>query len=130
MAEEYEVRVQGRFSAVHQLRLADGRLEPIHGHDWRVEVVFRGPRLKPTGVLIDFEEVAARLKDALADLEHGNLNTLPALAGQNPTAERVARLIFYRIGQHLDPDRPPAAVYVEEAPGCVAGYRSEYSETS
>lgn len=122
MAEAYEVRVRGRFSAVHQLRLADGSLEPLHGHDWNVEAVFRGPRLDAIDVLVDFEPVQAALDDVLTELHHGNLNTVPGLAHGNPSAERMARLIHDRLKERLGHHCPLVAVYIEEAPGCVAGY--------
>lgn len=122
MSETYEVRVQGRFSAVHQLKMYDGAVEPLHGHDWRVEAVFRGPKLDEIGLLIDFDEASRVLGQILAELNHGNLNTLDWLGGQNPSAEHVARVIFRQLGSRLGQDRPLAAVYVEEAPGCVAGF--------
>lgn len=122
MGEMYEVRVEGRFNAVHQLRMHDGTVEPLHGHDWRVEVVFRGPVLDSAGLLIDFEEASHALGVILARLQHGNLNKLEWLAGENPSAERVARAIFEQMRLQLGQDRPLSAVYIEEAPGCVAGF--------
>ncbi len=120
--ETYEIRVKDRFSAIHQLKLADGSLEPLHGHDWQVEVVFRGPRLNKLDMLIDFETALEALRDTLAGLHHANLNTVLALADHNPTAEMVARLIFHRLEDRLGSAAPLVAVYVEEAPGCLAGY--------
>lgn len=122
MGEIYEVKVQGRFSAVHQLRLADGSLEPVHGHDWNVEVVFRGDRLDAVGMLIDFEDAASALRRVLAEFNYHDLNTLVWLENQNPSAERVARAIFERMHAHLGSDCPLAGVCVEEAPGCRAAF--------
>lgn len=122
MTETYEVRVAAHFSAVHQLRLGNGGLEPLHGHDWRVEAVFRGPRLDGQDMLIDFEVAARGLEEVLADLNHTNLNTVSALADRNPSAEAVARMIFNALRGRLGPQAPLAAVEVEEAPGCVAAY--------
>jgi 6-pyruvoyl-tetrahydropterin synthase len=58
----------------------------------------------------------------LAKFDHGNLNMLPRLAGSNPTAELVARLVFDELRDRLGPQAPLAVVRVEEAPGCVASY--------
>jgi 6-pyruvoyltetrahydropterin/6-carboxytetrahydropterin synthase len=118
----YEIRVKDRYSAVHRLKLPDGSLEPLHGHDWRVEAVFRGQKLDGLEMLIDFEIASAVLRDVLADLRRANLNMLPAFADHNPTAEVVARLIYNRLRDRLGSTAPLAAVYVEEAPGCIAGY--------
>jgi 6-pyruvoyltetrahydropterin/6-carboxytetrahydropterin synthase len=120
--ETYEVRVEGRFSAVHRLRLPDGSLEPLHGHDWKVECIFRGPLLEPVGWVIDFEEASRALGRVLAGVDHGDLNSLAWLEGGNPTAERVARVLFERLRAELGPGRPLVGVLVEEAPGCLAAY--------
>lgn len=118
----YEIRVQAGFSASHQVRMYDGKLEPLHGHDWGVEAVFRGPELDRIGVLLDFVAVEAALKEVLAGLHHAHLNEAPMLAGLNPTAEHVARRIFEELRSRLGPDAPLAGVHVREAPGCTAGY--------
>lgn len=117
----YEVRVRAGFSAAHQLRLYDGSLEPIHGHDWKVEAVFRGPELDGIGVLTDFVPVQKALAEVLGGLHHQNLNDAPLLGGKNPTAEHVARVVFEQLRERL-PAAPLLAVYVEEAPGCIAGF--------
>jgi 6-pyruvoyltetrahydropterin/6-carboxytetrahydropterin synthase len=118
----YEIRVHALFSAVHQLRLGDGRLEPLHGHDWRAEAVFRGPDLDDSGLLVDFVAAEAGLREVVAALHHSNLNEAPMLAGLNPTAEHVARRIFEELQARLGQTYPLSAVYVREAPGCVAGF--------
>ncbi len=123
----YEVRVQGRFSAVHQLRLYDSTLEALHGHDWKVEAVFRGPQLDTIGVLIDFTAASAALEQVLAELQYADLNRAALLKGANPTTELVARIIFENLRERLGSSSPLWAVYVEEAPGCIAGFLSESS---
>src|SRR6185295_13016370 len=77
----YEVRVHAGFSAAHQVRMYDDALEPIHGHDWKVEAVFRGPELDRIGVLIDFVAVQRALDEIVAQLHHTHLNEAPMLAG-------------------------------------------------
>ena len=34
----FEITTTRQFSASHQLRLYDGSLEPLHGHNWQVKV--------------------------------------------------------------------------------------------
>lgn len=118
----YEVRVQAGFSALHQIRLNDGTFEPLHGHDWLAEAVFRGPDLDRTGVLVDFVAAEAALREVVGGLHHVNLNEAPMLAGLDPTAEHVARRIFEELQASLGPTYPLYAVYVREAPGCMAGF--------
>lgn len=117
----YECRVQAGFFAVHQVRLADGTLEPLHGHDWKVQAVFAGPQLDAAGMLVDFVAAQGALQDVLRSLHQTELNAAPPLSGLNPTAEHVARTVFEQLQKRL-PGFGLAAVYVEEAPGCIAGY--------
>ncbi len=119
----YEVSVEAVFSAAHQLRLYDGSLEPLHGHDWRVTVTFAGAELDDVGLLVDFVAAEARLNDVLKRFHHTDLGEVPVMRGLNPTAEHVARVIYDCMAQddRLEPalDR----VRVTEAPGCTATYR-------
>lgn len=122
MTEIYEVRIKDQFSAVHQLESADGSIEPLHGHDWRVEALFRSKRLNDQQMVIDFHEASAMLRTILAGLNYANLNTVDGLPAGRPTAEAVARFVFQRLRDRLGGAAPLHAVYVEEAPGCIAGY--------
>ncbi|HRX83670.1 MAG TPA: 6-carboxytetrahydropterin synthase [Phycisphaerae bacterium] len=118
----YEVSVEAQFSAAHRLRLADGTLEPPHGHDWHVTVVFAGAQLDPIGVLVDFIAAEARLRSVVGELHHTDLNACPAMRGLNPSAEHVARVIYEQMA--ADPQLAEALqrVRVSEAPGCAATY--------
>jgi 6-pyruvoyltetrahydropterin/6-carboxytetrahydropterin synthase len=118
----YECRVEAGFSAVHQVRMYDGALESVNGHDWRVEAVFRGAVLDRIGVVVDFVAAERALKQVVAQLHHTHLNEVAVLGGVNPTAENIARFIFDQLRAMLDQQAPLVGVYVHEAPGCVAGY--------
>lgn len=119
----FEVTVSGWFAAAHQLRLLDGTLEPLHGHNWKVQVTFAGAQLDPMGVLIDFTRLKPRLDAILAELHDRNLNDLPPFRERNPSAEHVALLIAQRLESAAG--AAPACVEVEETPGCFARYRPE-----
>lgn len=118
----YEVSIAGWFAAAHQLRLTDGKMEPLHGHNWHVTATFAGPHLDEIGVLADFTTLRPRLDAILAEFHDRHLNDLAAFAGVNPSAEHVARGIAERLGGGLPADVRLACVAVEEAPGCVARY--------
>lgn len=133
MSSMYELRVQAVFSAAHAVRIR-GQLEPLHGHDWRVRAVVRGKELDAEGLLCDFHAVESALEKVLAPFRNVNLNTQPPFADtgrkgakpENPTAERVARMIGDRLEAELQGKLPPgvslARVSVTEAPGCEAVY--------
>jgi 6-pyruvoyltetrahydropterin/6-carboxytetrahydropterin synthase len=116
----FEISVRTWFSAAHQLRLSGGMLEPLHGHNWHVEVTFRGPALDGMGVLLDFTKIKPRLDAIAAGLHDRNLNDLPPFAECNPSAENVALHIAEQLGRDLPAEIALSCVAVEESPGCVA----------
>jgi 6-pyruvoyltetrahydropterin/6-carboxytetrahydropterin synthase len=117
----FEITTTREFSAAHQLRLYDGSLEPLHGHNWRVKVSVAG-ELDAIGVVMDFHELERLVDELIVPMHNRHLNDLPAFATLNPTAENVAR----HVGQAL---RLPAGVSlacveVWETSGNSAIYRA------
>jgi 6-pyruvoyltetrahydropterin/6-carboxytetrahydropterin synthase len=89
----YLIRSTRAFCAAHQLKLYDGSLEPVHGHNWRVQVTVSAPKLDVIGVVMDFHELE-RLIDAIVMPWHNHhLNEMPAFASRNPSAENVAAVV-------------------------------------
>lgn len=121
----FEVVVSGWFSAAHQLRLLDGAMEPLHGHNWHVRVTCAGPKLDAMGVLVDFTKLKPALDAVLATLHDRNLNDLPAFHDRNPSAENVALLISEKLRPACPVGVVLSCVEVEEAPGCAARVRCE-----
>lgn len=119
----FEVTVSGWFAAAHQLRLLDGSLEPLHGHNWRVSVTCAGESLDSMGVLVDFTKLKPALDVLLSSMHDRFLNELPPFASLNPSAENVALHIAESLSSVLPVGVRISAVEVEEAPGCVARYR-------
>ena len=119
----YTVRIEAGFCATHHVRLADGSVEPPHGHDWRVRAEFARAELDDREMVVDFEAARAALCSIVAPLHHADLNEHPGLTGRNPTAEVVARHLFDRMRAlgFCDIRR----VEVTEAPGCVAAFGAE-----
>jgi 6-pyruvoyltetrahydropterin/6-carboxytetrahydropterin synthase len=86
----FQIRTTRGFSAAHQLRLYDGSLEPIHGHNWKVVVTVESPTLDSIGVVMDFHELE-RLVDAIIGPFHNrHLNEVQPFDELNPSAENVA----------------------------------------
>lgn len=119
-AERFSVIVRATFCATHQIRLPDGQLEPLHGHDWQVRLIVSRPALDDIGLVADFHHVERKLRAVVRELDQKNLNDLPAFASVNPTAERVAQRIFNQLTD--DGLEWLQAVFVTEAPGCTAVY--------
>lgn len=119
----FEVSVSGWFAAAHQLRFADGTLEPLHGHNWQVQATFAGAALDASGLLLDFVPLKRALDAALGELHDRNLNELDAFAERNPSAENVALWLAQRLAPMTRAGAGLQSVSVEESPGCVARYR-------
>src|SRR5258706_12682662 len=81
------------FSAAHQLRAYDKSMEPLHGHNWRVEVTVRAEKLDAIGVVMDFPELERLVDAIIADYHNRHLNEVPAFSNANPSAENVAFVI-------------------------------------
>ena len=99
----FEITTTRTFAAGHQLRLADGSLEPMHGHNWRVKVTVSAAALDAIGTVMDFHELE-RLVDVITGPMHNrHLNELePFVAELNPSAENVA----YHVGRTLPASLP------------------------
>jgi 6-pyruvoyltetrahydropterin/6-carboxytetrahydropterin synthase len=93
----FEITTTRHFSAAHQLRLYDGSLEPLHGHNWKVKVAVGAGQLDTIGVVMDFHELERLLDMILVPLHNKHLNDTPAFSEINPSAENVA----FHIGRSL-----------------------------
>lgn len=122
MSEAYEIQILSEFSAAHRLRLGDGSFEPLHGHNWKVEVHLRGLRLDDIGMLADFTQVQPIVQRITADLHDTYLNELPAFSEKNPSTEHVARHIHDRLAPQLPTSVVIRLVRVWETSSCAAAY--------
>ena len=93
----YEVTVRDTFSAAHRLAGYKGKCEELHGHNWKVEASFLGKEVGKEGMLLDFTEAKAKLKEVLSKLDHLYLNEIPPFDRINPTSENLARFIFEKL---------------------------------
>lgn len=118
----YELRVQTVFCAAHAIVIRGVR-EPVHGHNWRVVVTVAGAGLDGDGLLCDFHEVEAALREAVAPWHNRHLNEVPPFDAVNPTAELVAKAVWERVSARLGLGVRVASAEVSEAEGCVAVYR-------
>ncbi len=118
----WELMVTGRFAAAHSLRNFKGRCEALHGHNWRVEVVVRGENLDQAGLVMDFGELKALMRQVLDGLDHRYLNEVPPFDRLNPSSELIARYIYQEIARRLPPGVEMARVSAWESEDSRATY--------
>lgn len=120
----YAIEIADQFCASHQLRLLDGSFEPLHGHVWSVLVRVQSQSLDAIGTVMDFHELASKLKQVIGPLDGKNLGQTPM--GQqyaNASAEHVAEWIARQLQAELPPGVTLAWLRISEAENCWAIYQ-------
>jgi 6-pyruvoyltetrahydropterin/6-carboxytetrahydropterin synthase len=119
----YDVTVKTGFAAAHQLRLYDGKYENLHGHNWTAQVTVEADELDPIGVGIDFVKLKAMVEKNLSELDYHNINDVPPFDEQNPSAENIARWLFFKLKGELNSNSTRVKrVEICEMEGCGASY--------
>jgi len=116
----YYVRVEAGFAAAHFLSSYKGKCERLHGHNYLVRAWARGDALGEGGMLLDFGDLKAALREVLARLDHGLLNDRPEFKN-DPSAERIAEYVYRGLAELL-PSAPLHAVEVFETDTSMARY--------
>jgi 6-pyruvoyltetrahydropterin/6-carboxytetrahydropterin synthase len=86
----FEVSVECSFAAGHALRGYKGKCENVHGHNYRVKVTVAGEKLNSIGLLVDFADLRATVKELVESFDHRFLNDLEPFKELNPSAENMA----------------------------------------
>lgn len=124
----YDIKLRRSFAAAHAIRLYDGSLEPVHGHNWDVTVTVSAEQLDSIGVVMDFHELQRRLDEIIRPWSNRHLNEVEPFetpgGGLNPTAEHVAMVVAGRVAKTLAPPLKVMRVEVVEASDCVAVWRA------
>jgi len=121
----YEITVSKIFAASHAIRLPDGSLEPIHGHNWPLDVTVESAELDGIETVMDFHVLEKTIEGLIAKVHNRHLNEVAPFIGckVNPTAERVAWWFGTEVAKTLPKGVTLVGVSVGEAPGCTATWR-------
>jgi len=114
----FSVNIETGFKASHQLRLQNGKKEPLHDHDWKVLVCVRSENLDDMGLVIDFHKLKKMSEKTLSTFENKCLNNLDYFEKTNPSAENIAKYIYENIQNQLPDNIELYSVSVTEEPGC------------
>ncbi|HVP72206.1 MAG TPA: 6-carboxytetrahydropterin synthase [Phycisphaerales bacterium] len=117
----FELSVEREFCAAHAI-VINGRREPVHGHNWKVQVVVAGKTLDRNGLLCDFHVIERDIDAVIARFNNADLNATPPFDRINPTAERVAEHIGEEVRRKLPARVKMRRTTVSEAPGCKASF--------
>ncbi len=91
------IKVEGTFSAAHNLRGYRGKCEALHGHNWKVEAAVASQTLDDIGMVMDFTRLKKALHKVLKQFDHTYINSIPYFKKVNPTSENIARYVFERL---------------------------------
>ncbi|NLX18176.1 MAG: 6-carboxytetrahydropterin synthase QueD [Desulfobulbus sp.] len=100
-----DIFIQTHFSGGHHLRSYPGNCENPHGHNWHVKVTVRASQLDELGMGIDFKQLKKTVNAVVDELDHRDLNELPAFQTQNPSSEHIAMYLFKRLQEPLQSER-------------------------
>lgn len=106
----YEVNVRSTFSSGHSLRGYHGKCENQHGHNYKVRVSLAGEKLDDCGMLVDFKMISSMMNQVIEQLDHQNLNDLPAFETVNPSAENLASFIYHGLQSLLSESKIEATL--------------------
>ena len=119
----YELTVKSHFDAAHELRGYPGECRNLHGHTWDVEVTVGGSELDTVGIVYDFKALKDDLTAVLGEYDHAFINEVPPFTELTPTAENLARVIYERLRETVDPRVRVVEVSVWESPIAKLTYR-------
>ena len=119
----YELKIETKFAAAHQLRNYGGRCERLHGHNWRVEVFIAAENLNEIGLAMDFKELKDAANEQLAVLEHAFLNEVFPFTEINPSSENIAKWLYESLSKKINTENVQVSmVTVWESDNACASY--------
>lgn len=100
-----DIFIKTHFSGGHHLRDYPGNCEHPHGHNWKVKVTVRAKQLDHLGMGIDFKQLKKAVNRVVDELDHCNLNDLPAFTEINPSSEHIAMFLFNSLRGEMQTER-------------------------
>jgi 6-pyruvoyltetrahydropterin/6-carboxytetrahydropterin synthase len=127
----FEVGTSADLRALHRIPWLPPPEGDLHAHDYRVEVVVERETLDGRGMVCDLDVVEAALREAVAELEGKNLESIQPPEAEAVTVEILARWFHARLGDAIRvAGGEELAVRVWESPTAFGGYRARVSTGS
>ncbi len=96
---KYRACVVVTFDAAHYIEGYPGKCSQLHGHTYRVEVVFERRELGEDYMVIDFGEAKRVVREVVGELDHRLLNDV--MGTSRPTTERIAVYILEKVREKI-----------------------------
>jgi 6-pyruvoyltetrahydropterin/6-carboxytetrahydropterin synthase len=127
----FEVGTSADLRALHRIPWLPPPEGDLHAHDYRVEVVVAREALDGRGMVCDLDLVEAALREAVAELEGKNLDSIQPPEAEAVTVEILARWFHARLADAIRAaGGEELAVRVWESPTAFGGYRAPVSTSS
>ena len=91
----YEISLSSHFDSGHWLRGYEGKCARHHGHRFVYNITLCSSELDKLGMVVDFVDVKKAMKEIEEHLDHYMLNEREPFDKVNPTAENIAKYIYY-----------------------------------
>jgi len=109
----FEISVEETFAAGHALRGYHGKCENPHGHNYRLRITLRGPKLDQTGLLYDFVHLKQAIHAVVEGVDHKYLNDQAPFDALNPSAENMAKYFHDEIRSKMRSENGVAITRVD-----------------
>lgn len=131
MTGGFEVGASSGLRALHRIPWLPPPEGDLHEHDYRVEVVVKRASLDGRGMVCDLDVVEAALRDAVAELDGKDLDSIRPSEAEAVTVEILAHWFHARLADAIRAVGGEAlAVRVWESPTAFGGYRARLSRSS
>jgi 6-pyruvoyltetrahydropterin/6-carboxytetrahydropterin synthase len=127
----FEIGTSAGLQALHRIPWLPPPEGDLHAHDYRVEVVVERETLDRRGMVCDLDVVDVALREAVAELEGKDLDSIRPPDAEAVTVEILARWFHARLGDAIRAaGGEELAVRVWESPTAFGGYRARVSTSS
>jgi 6-pyruvoyltetrahydropterin/6-carboxytetrahydropterin synthase len=127
----FEVGTSAGLRARHRIPWLPPPEGDLHEHDYRVEVVVAREALDVRGMVCDLDIVEAALREAVAELDGKDLDSIRPPEAEAVTVEILAFWFHARLGDAIHAaGGEDLAIRVWESPTAFGGYRARVSTSS
>ena len=131
MTSGFEIGTSADLRALHRIPWLPPPEGDLHAHEYRVEVVVERKTLDGRGMVCDLDVVEAALREAVAELDGQNLDSIKPPEAEAVTVEILARWFHARLGEAIRvAGGEELAIRVWESPTAFGGYRAPVSTSS